>query len=153
MVPDPWMITLLTSLLNSKTWPRILSISSFHGFSPGTTNTPILTWSLVEAQDAWTKLARMMGPHRRMLTHVYIEHNETTHETCLSTEDEGIEIESWALSCESLSDDINPVSRKWAVLIHGKKMMMTMMTMMRMRTNPLLATVVRCLVAQVFSLV
>eukprot|EP00977_Amphora_coffeiformis_P011790 scaffold2880_cov173-Amphora_coffeaeformis.AAC.7 len=66
----------------------------------------------LEAQEAWTKLARMMGPHRRMLTRVYIEQNETTRQIYVSTEDEGIEIESWALSCESLRDCIGPVSRK-----------------------------------------
>ena len=81
-------------------------ILSWHNKHPNSNVEP------VEAQDAWTKLARMMGPHQRLLTHVYIEQNETTGQICLSTEDEGIEIESWALSCESLSDCIGPVSRK-----------------------------------------
>jgi hypothetical protein len=65
-----------------------------------------------EAQDAWTKLTRMMDTHRRMLIHVYLEQNETTRQTYLSTEYEGTEIESRAISCESLSVCICPVSRK-----------------------------------------
>ena len=72
-----------------------------HAGTPPPQNTPMV----------WKKISQMMGPFEYMLRHVYLEQDENS-QLFVSTEDDGVELEVFALSCTGFEECLNKVLLK-----------------------------------------
>jgi hypothetical protein len=57
---------------------------------------------LTEARTSWEQILRMMGSFRRKLKSNFLEQDDREGKMTISTEEEGVELEMWATSCETL---------------------------------------------------
>lgn len=72
---------------------------------------PINTGSPQNTPMMWKKISRMMGSFEYMLREVYLEQKEDSN-LFVSTEDDGVELEVFALSCTDLEECHNKVLLK-----------------------------------------